>query len=228
MLSLSAKRIPLSEEPFAGNEICRLYDEHAKSYMMPVYRHLARKIAQKKSTGFRILDIGTGSGLLAIELARVLNRDFQITGIDISEDMLDLAQKNIDQAGLSRKIMLKVSSSSAIPFPDKSFDIVISNASLHHWANPQAIFSEIKRVTATGGFCLIRDNMRLSPLFNPLVNIICFLKGMNESQYDLWVRAIRASYTVSEVNTLLINSELKNSKVSLNPTFLDLNIECSL
>jgi ubiquinone/menaquinone biosynthesis C-methylase UbiE len=142
--------------------------------------------------------------------------------------MLQVAQKNVEKAGLSRKISLKVSSASAISFPDQSFDIVVSNASLHHWGNPRAVFREIRRVTVTGGFCLIKDNMRLSPLFNPLINMICFLKGMNERQHDLWVRAIRASYTVSELNILFTNSELKNAKVSINPALLDLTVECSL
>jgi ubiquinone/menaquinone biosynthesis C-methylase UbiE len=224
---LSFHRIPLKEEPFKGDNFCSLYDEHAKLYMMPVYRHFARKIAKMKIKGSRVLDIGTGSGLLSIEIAKIPNQEFHITAIDISEDILRVAQENIRKAGLVHKIELKACSASALSFPDQSFDLVVSNASLHHWINPLATFSEIKRVTKNGGFCLIRDNMRLSPLFSPLIKLISSVKGMNKIQHDLWVKAIQASYTISELNALLKQSELRGYRISINPSFLDLNIKCS-
>ena len=226
-LSLSANRIPLAEESFSGKDICRQYDAHAKHYMMPVYRHFARIIARTRLAGCRVLDIGTGSGLLAIELARLPDRDFKITGVDISEEMLQIARENVKQAGFSHRITLKVASASSIPFADGSFDIVVSNASLHHWSNPPAVFSEIKRVSSQGSLCLIRDNMRLPPLYSPLIDIICFLKRMSAECRDLWVRAIQASYTTAEMKAILAMSGLKGGKVSINPTFLDFNIEWS-
>jgi ubiquinone/menaquinone biosynthesis C-methylase UbiE len=223
-----SERIPLKEEAFQGENLCRLYDEHAKSHMMPVYRHFARKIANMNLKGSRILDIGTGSGLLAIEIAKILKPEFHITAIDISEEMLQIARENIEKAGLAHRIELKGSSASALTFPDRSFDLVVSNASLHHWIDPLAVFGEIQRVCANRGFCLIRDNMRLPPVFNPLIDIISHIKGLNDFQRNLWVNAIKAGYTISELNELLKNSDLKNYKVSINPTFLDLNIKCSL
>jgi ubiquinone/menaquinone biosynthesis C-methylase UbiE len=223
-----SKRIPFKEEPFSGTNLCRTYDEHAKRFMMPIYHDLVCKMVKRKTRGERILDIGTGSGLLAIELAKDFNPEAHITGIDMSEDILKIAQRNVEMSGLSNHIDFKVLSAAATSFPDGSFDIVVSNASLHHWFDPQAVFREIKRITVSGGFCLIRDNMRLSPLFNPLINIISFIKGMNEIQHDLWVNAIQASYTISELNAVLKNSDLKNYRVSINPTFLDLTVTCSL
>jgi ubiquinone/menaquinone biosynthesis C-methylase UbiE len=224
--SLSIHRIPLKEEPFKGTNLCRLYDEHARLYMMPVYRHFARKIASMKLKNPRILDLGTGSGLLSIEIAKILNQDFQITATDISEDMLEIAQYNINISGLGHKIEVKACSASALSFPNQSFDCVVSNASLHHWINPLAAFNEIARVTQRGGVCLIRDNMRLSPLWNPLINLISYTKGMNQMQHDLWVKAIRASYTLPELKALLKQSDWKNYSISINPTFLDLTIRC--
>jgi ferredoxin len=91
--------------------------------------------------------------------------------------------------------------------------------------NTSVVLKEVKRVTRQGGFCLIRDNMRLSPFWNPLIDLVCRLKRMNEEQHDLWVRAIQASYTTHEVRKLLDLSEIKDGKVSLNPAYLDLNIE---
>jgi ubiquinone/menaquinone biosynthesis C-methylase UbiE len=226
-IALSIQRLPLKKEPFEGNDLCRLYDEHAKLYMMPVYRHFARKIAKMKILGPGILDIGAGSGLLSIEIAKMLNQEFHITATDISEDILQIAQDNIQKSGLGHKIEIKACSASALAFPDGSFDLVVSNASLHHWINPLAAFSEIKRVTKSGGSCLIRDNMRLSPLFNPLINLISRVKGMNKTQHDLWIKAIQASYTTSELKDLLKQSDIKEYQISVNPTFLDFDIKGS-
>jgi ubiquinone/menaquinone biosynthesis C-methylase UbiE len=219
-------RIPLKEEAFQGENLCRLYDEHAKSYMIPVYRHFARTIANLNLIGSRVLDIGTGSGLLAIEIAKILKSDFHITAIDISENMLQIAQDNVKKAGLSRRIDLKVSSASALQFPEHSFDLIVSNASLHHWTNPLAAFNEIERVSTKGGFFLIRDNMRLLPVLIPFMTCISHFKGMNDFQRNLWINAIKAGYTISELNNLLKISNLKNYKVSIYPTFWDLNICC--
>jgi ubiquinone/menaquinone biosynthesis C-methylase UbiE len=226
LLSLVSGRVPLKEEPFSGIELCRSYDEHAKRFMMPVYRDCVRKILKKSPGGSRILDIGTGSGLMAIELLKALKSEAWITGIDISEDMLSIAHQNAQKAGLDSKIDFKVSSAAAMPFSDGSFDIVVSNASLHHWIDPQAVFREIKRVTVKGGFCFMRDNMRLSPIFNPLISLISRIKGMNEGQHDLWIKAIQAGYTVPELKALLKKTGLQNYKVTINPAFLDLNIQC--
>jgi ubiquinone/menaquinone biosynthesis C-methylase UbiE len=226
LLSLVSGRIPLKEEPFSGLELCRSYNEHARRFMMPVYRDFVRKIIKRNPGGNRILDIGTGSGLLAIELLKTLNSEALITGIDISEDMLSIARRNAAEAGLGSKIDFKVSSAAAMPFSNGSFDIVISNASLHHWIDPQAVFREIKRVTVKGGCCFIRDNMRLSPLFNPLISLISRIKGMNEGQHDLWIKAIQAGYTVPELRALLKNTGLHKYQVTINPAFLDLNIQC--
>lgn len=227
MLSLVYGRIPLKEEPFSGIELCQSYDEHARRFMMPVYHDFVRKIVKRNLRGNRILDIGTGSGLLAIELSKALKSETRITGIDMSEDMLKIAQQNAAKSGLINKIEFKVSPAADMPFPDGSFDIVISNASLHHWFDPQSVFNEIKRVTVKGGCCFIRDNMRLSPLFNPLINLISCIKGMDEMQHDLWVKAIQAGYNVSEIKALLKYTDLQNYKVTINPTFFDLNIKCS-
>jgi ubiquinone/menaquinone biosynthesis C-methylase UbiE len=222
-----SQRIPFEEEPFSGTDLCRTYDEHAKRFMMPVYRYVVSMMVKRKTREERILDIGTGSGLLAIELAKTFYPEVHITGIDMSEDILKIAQRNVEISGLSHQIEFKLLSAAATSFPDGSFDIVVSNASLHHWFDPQAVFSEIKRVTVKGGFCLIRDNMRLLPLLNPLIDMISFIKGMNEIQHDLWVKAIQASYTISELKAVLKNSDLKNSRVSINPMFLDLTVTCS-
>jgi ubiquinone/menaquinone biosynthesis C-methylase UbiE len=223
---IKSRRVPLPVEPFSGVEIVHAYNHHAHRYMLPVYRHLARRIAQKASrSGCKVLEIGTGSGLLAMELAGLDSLDLHITAIDLSPDMLRIARNNMDQAGLSSPISFVLASGAAIPFNEGSFDIVVSNASLHHWAKPLEILSEVKRVTAKGGFCVIRDNMRLPPIGSPVIDIVSLFKGMTKNERDLWVRAINAGYSLKEARELIRQSAINYATVKINPTFLDLQIE---
>jgi len=53
--------------------------------MMPEYKYFVRKILQKGIRAVKVLDIGTGSGRLAIELAKAAGCNFEITALDISE-----------------------------------------------------------------------------------------------------------------------------------------------
>ena len=82
------KRIPLPEESIADIDTVTQYDKGAKYYMMPEYKYFVRKILRKGIRRGRELDIGTGSGLLAIELAKVKNSNFDIVGLDVYENMI--------------------------------------------------------------------------------------------------------------------------------------------
>lgn len=99
----SGGRVPLSEEAFNDATAARFYDEHARRFMGPAYRLFTARASKLTLTGHRVLDLGTGSGLLAIELAKA-RPDWLITAIDISGEMLGLARRNAERAGLSEKI----------------------------------------------------------------------------------------------------------------------------
>jgi ubiquinone/menaquinone biosynthesis C-methylase UbiE len=215
--------VPLPNETFRADEAAR-FDAHAKLFMLPIYRHFARQVTARKCFIERVLDIGAGSALFSIELAKKLDGTGQIYALDLSAEMLRLAQKNLDRMGLGDKIALLQASASSLPFAAGSIDLVVSNASLHSWRDPQAVFSEIKRVTGAHGLCLIRDNLRLPYPLAPLINLISSRKGMSLEQRQLWWRAIEASYTLPEARTLLSRSALKGARVSLNPASLDLTI----
>jgi len=220
---INGARVPLSEESFADADFARFYDEHARRFMGPIYRRFAAKAAKINPAGKQVLDIGTGSGRLAIELARG-RPDWQITGIDISEDMLKLARENIINSKLADRIDFQQASAAALPFADGYFALVTCNSSLHLWADPIKVFSEIARVTSPGGYCLIRDNLRLAML-NPFLSLIGWIMGMDVSQRRLWLRAVRSSYTIGEVKAMLKNSALKDARVIFIPGVFYLGIE---
>jgi ubiquinone/menaquinone biosynthesis C-methylase UbiE len=215
-------RVPLSEKSFTGAKAAQFYDEHARRFMRPVYRRLAKKAAGISPAGIRVLDIGTGSGYLAIELARA-RPDWHITGTDISADMLNLARQNAARDGLDDRIDFLRAPAAALPFADGYFSLVTSNASLHLWPDPLNVFKEIERVTSPGGYCLIWDTMRLTAL-NPLLNLIGWAMGMNAAQRRLWIEAIRSSYTIGEARVLLRKSALEDARVNIITGFFYLDI----
>jgi ubiquinone/menaquinone biosynthesis C-methylase UbiE len=216
-------RVPLNEAEFIDAATARAYDEHARRFMGPVYRRFVKKVARIYAPGRRVLDIGTGSGLLAIELARA-RPDWLITGIDVSEDMLKIARQNAARAGLSDRIDFHKATSAALPFPDGSFVLVTSNASFRLWKEPFKVFKEIARVTAPGGYCLVWDNLRLTALC-PLLGFIGRTMGMNSKQRRLWMQAVRSSYTLGETRSIIKESALKNARVTFIPLFFMLGIE---
>lgn len=223
MKLISGRRIPLNEKAFAGVDAAQFYDEHALHFMGSVYRRLARKVAALVPAGTRVLDVGTGTGRLAIELAKA-RPDLHITGVDISEDMLSVARQNAARAGLTETIEFQPAPAVTLPFPDGHFALVTSNASLHLWTDPVAVLGEIARVTATSGCCLVRDNLRLAVL-SPFLGLAGRVMGMDPAQRRLWLQAIRASYTPGEVKAILMRSALKDAHVSTAPDLLYLDID---
>ncbi len=218
-------RIPLPQEPIAEMYAVRQYDKGAKYYMMPEYKYFVWKILRKGIRGGRVLDIGTGSGLLAIELAKAKGCHFDITAIDISENMIRKARENAKWAGVEDKIRFSVSTAAALPFAGDSFDLVMSYASLHHWFEPVAVFNEVERVVKKTGSAIIRDNKRVyqNPLWKSIIWFIS--RFMNKRHRENWPRAILASYTIPEVNEILSQSRLKDYRVSSDFVFIDLCIE---
>jgi ubiquinone/menaquinone biosynthesis C-methylase UbiE len=193
--------------------------------MMPEYKYFVNKVLRKGIKSGRVLDIGTGSGRLAIELARAKNYSFEIVAVDISENMILKAKENARDAGVADKIKFMVATAASLPFADNSFDIVISYASLHHWFNPVSVLNEVARVKGENGVAVIRDNKRVYQ--NPLWRAAIWLmtRFMNRRHRENWPKALLASYTVPEVREMLTQSRLYDYRVRSDFVFIDLCIE---
>jgi len=100
--------------------------------------------------GERLLDLGTGPGEPAMTLARQVGTAGQVTGVDLSERMVELAQKVARARSLSN-VDFRVMDCAALGFPDTTFDAVISNFGFQIFTDPERAAREALRVLRGGG-----------------------------------------------------------------------------
>src|SRR5258705_7495374 len=76
----------------------RVYDVMSRRVLRGMYRRLAADVAAVAPDGAAVLDVGTGPGVLLVELAK-LRPDLRLTGVDLSADMIAAAQRNLARLG---------------------------------------------------------------------------------------------------------------------------------
>jgi ubiquinone/menaquinone biosynthesis C-methylase UbiE len=102
----------------------------------------------------RVLDIGCGSGVSTMELARLSGGE--VTGMDIDQDMLDVLRGNVEKAGLSDRVKVINLSLLDMGFPDESFDVIWSEGSIFVIGFKKGL-QEWKRLLKPGGFMVVHD-----------------------------------------------------------------------
>ncbi len=112
----------------------------------------------KPLPGERILDVGCGTGNFSLKLARTGAR---VTGVDLSEDMLDVARRRGAEEGQSIEFFRTAGES--LPFDDGSFDAAITMATLEFVDDPEKVLGEMLRVTGPGGRVVVGVINRDSP-----------------------------------------------------------------
>ena len=132
----------------------RTYDRLARWVLPRVYRRLAADVATLAVDGASVLDVGTGPGVLLRELAR-RRADLQVTGVDLSADMIAAASRNL--APFGERANAVVGDVTDLPFPDDSFDLITTSLSLHHWEHVDAAAPELARVLRRGGRVVVYD-----------------------------------------------------------------------
>lgn len=100
------------------------------------------------------LDVGTGKGLLAIELAR---QGLEVISIDVDDQERGLARLLADQAGLASRITFEDGDAAKLPYADGQFGCVAMMDVLHHLTEPGPVLREMARVVAMGGVVAIAD-----------------------------------------------------------------------
>ena len=136
-----------------------LYDTLSRLLLSPFVNRIAADVASVAPAGAQILEVGCGPGHLSIRLDR--HHGLEVTGLDLDPAMIERARAraNTHRAGTGdqRRPEFLVGDVAALAFPDRSFDLVVSTLSMHHWADPAAGLAEIGRVLRPGARALIWD-----------------------------------------------------------------------
>lgn len=138
-----------------------LYNAVAPKILRPLYRRVADDVTMlpdlvRLSEVKAVLEIGSGPGELALEIARRLPGG-EVVGIDLAEAMITRAIEGAQAERLDGRVEFLLADGAALPLADASFDVAVSTLSLHHWTEPATVFAEIDRVLRPGGVALIYD-----------------------------------------------------------------------
>lgn len=140
------------------NKIAKTYDflNHFLSLGIDiVWRKKAIKMLMDKPHK-KMLDVATGTGDFALESIKTLNPD-SIIGVDIAQDMLNIAQEKINKKGLGDKFQVKLGDSEQLPFEAMQFDAVTVSFGVRNFENVAQGLSDIYRVLNTNGTVIILE-----------------------------------------------------------------------
>ena len=151
-------------------------------------RFLVRRIP---SDARKVLDVATGTGDVAIEIAR-RRPEIQVTGLDFVQEMLDLAIEKTEEDGLVDKIEYLNGDAMAIPFEDSTFDVSTIAFGMRNLPDRPGAIKEMARVVKPGGKVLILEmtfpkNLKMRQFFywylNNVIPILGTFIAGNRSAY---------------------------------------------
>ncbi len=106
--------------------------------------------------GERVLDLGCGAGTDSLVAAQMVGPEGSVTGIDMTPEMLAKARVSAEEIGAAN-VELVEGDAERLPFPDESFDVIVSNGVIDLVPDKHAIFSEMFRVLRPGGRIQVAD-----------------------------------------------------------------------
>ena len=149
-------------------EVREMFDNIAPKYdllnhtlSMNIDRIWRRRVVRIvcRSRPHRILDVATGTGDLAIEMARRI-RDVHVLGVDLSEKMLDVARCKVAARGLDERVVLDVGDAEHLRVSDASVDVVTVAFGVRNFGDLEAGLREMARTIKPGGKVVILEFSR--------------------------------------------------------------------
>ena len=108
------------------------------------------------ASGERVLDLGSGAGTDSLVAAQMVGESGRVTGIDMTPQMLAKARAAAAEMRIEHVEFVE-GEAEQLPFPDDSFDVVISNGVIDLIPDKEAVFTQLFRVLAPGGRMQIAD-----------------------------------------------------------------------
>ncbi|MFI3304955.1 MAG: bifunctional demethylmenaquinone methyltransferase/2-methoxy-6-polyprenyl-1,4-benzoquinol methylase UbiE [Rikenellaceae bacterium] len=157
------------------NTIAPAYDRlnHILSFQIDkIWRHrVVRFVANNTPESGEILDLATGTGDLAIAMARQLPKS-RVVGADPSEGMLAVAQTKIAERGLTDRLSLMVQSAESMSFVDARFDTVTAAFGVRNFSDLERGIREMVRVIRPDGWVVVLEfSTPPNPIFRALYNL---------------------------------------------------------
>lgn len=154
-----------------------------------------------------ILDLGTGLGDFAIEIAKRFP-DSLVFGLDISRSMMLKGEIFAKEQSLNN-LKFKLMDVHNLEFEDNSVDLIVSHGSLHHWKDPKEVFSQIYRVLKKNRISFIVDLTRDTP--QDLVEEVASL--LSPSQRRGFLSSVAASFLPAELEALFLEIGIKDFRI---------------
>lgn len=128
--------------------------------------------------GTELLEVGVGTGLSLVHL----RKDANITGVDLSQNMLDEAAKRVEALGYKHVQLMKMDATK-LEFPDNSFDAVLAAYFISVVPEPVKVVHELKRVCRPGGYIVFLNHFLsenpFKAFFEKLISPVCYRLGFH-------------------------------------------------
>ena len=159
--------------------------------------------------GQDVLDLGSGGGLDVLLSARRVGPDGTAYGLDMTDEMLALAERNRAEAGIDNARFIK-GTIEDIPLPDAAVDVVISNCVINLSTDKDRVLAEAFRVLRPGGRFAVADMVLLRPLEPRWVSVV-----------GLWTGCIAGALTDDEYLAELAAAGFANPTVEVTRSYTD-------
>lgn len=167
MSHIPKKHLSVSE---VFNRLSRDYDALNSMLSFGVdIRWRSRLIAAlSKENPHKILDVATGTGSLPIGIAQSMNA--KVVGLDISEKMLEIANKKVKKADLEKSVSFVLGDAENLSFPDQHFDAVTLSFAVRNFEQRRRALQDIHRVLKPGGALFVLELSK--PRYFPLKQLV--------------------------------------------------------
>jgi ubiquinone/menaquinone biosynthesis C-methylase UbiE len=134
-------------------QIADLYSRRSQTYDDGDWHpRIAHRLVEhaRITRGQHVLDIGTGTGMVAIEAAQLVGSEGRVVGVDISNEMLEQARQKVEALGLSN-IQFQLADAEALDFPENTFDVVLCSSAFIWMSDLNAALRLWHRLLKPGG-----------------------------------------------------------------------------
>lgn len=148
--------------------------------------------------GMSVLDVSSGRGTQAIYYAKIFGAN--VTGLDISEEMIKTATERLLESGVSDKVKFVLGDSQNLPFNDNTFDVVINECAVGIPDDSQKVLNEMLRVVKPNGAVAIHESTWKKPLPDEEKNEISERYGTTPLEFTEWKEMLENAGTINIIS----------------------------